>query len=298
MPTEINPSPVVRAAQTIAAALSDVAAAIRETKPELPGRFVSGGPVPKPGEQAETPRGQYHPDPAIDAEIRAEHVEGERIDRAAGLGFGPTGQRQCSRCGWSNSDLRSKCRECRDVLPPVVLPTPAEAAKGGESETFGPLIHEAIAGAIAKNPDPPNGAEKCMFLACNNKRRIGFSMYCSHECKEANECCEPPGLKVPCGMCTHEIKSLRAEVGKKDREAAQAAETLRSVQADLGMARDRIAELEAEVVDARAALAAARREGAQDMRERCIGAAKDAIFPGTCDESRASVERALREVEL
>jgi hypothetical protein len=86
---------------------------------------------PRPSSQpaAQLAPGQYHPDPEIDADVRAECSAAEAFDRSIGLGRSPFGQRTCSVCGIANHDMRKNCRGCKAVLPePVAQGDTAEAA--------------------------------------------------------------------------------------------------------------------------------------------------------------------------
>lgn len=81
------------------------------------------------------PPGRYHPNPQIDSEVRADAIEAEKIDRAAGLGLDGFGQRTCSECGTGNNDVRTDCRSCGAMLAPHLPGAAPEAGtKGGDRE--------------------------------------------------------------------------------------------------------------------------------------------------------------------
>lgn len=56
----------------------------------------------------------YHPDPAIDAEVRTAAAEAHAFDVDHGLAK----PGDCPECGWANNpDMRRRCRNCRAPLP-------------------------------------------------------------------------------------------------------------------------------------------------------------------------------------
>lgn len=110
------------------AAVGEVDFAFREISPAFPAPTAGAEEPPRePGEPALKP-GQYHPDPAIDAEVRAQVAVDDAIDRKLGLATSEFGQRKCSACGYANHDLRKMCRNCDAVLPELPpAPPPVQA---------------------------------------------------------------------------------------------------------------------------------------------------------------------------